>query len=331
MTIQSIFVVGAGAWGAALAAAARRAGRDVTIWAYEPETVEEINARHTNHLYLPGVTLDRGIRATARFSDAGEADAILLAPPAQSLRAVCEELAPHVASGKPAVICAKGFEQSTGKLLSEVVNEALRQASVAVLTGPSFAAEVARGQPAAVVLATPDQALGQTLAHALSSPSLRPYWSADLIGAEIGGAVKNVLAIAAGIVAGKGLGASAHAALVTRGFAEMLRFAAAYGAHPTTLSGLAGLGDLILTCSSQQSRNMSLGRALGEGRTLSDILGGRHSVSEGVYTASAVVAMASDKGVEMPICAAVDGVVSGRIGVDDAIGALMSRPLRAEG
>jgi glycerol-3-phosphate dehydrogenase (NAD(P)+) len=229
------------------------------------------------------------------------------------------------------VICAKGLEQATGKLLGEVLAEALPQATLAVLSGPSFAAEVARGLPAALTLAAKDEALGQTLAAALGGRHLRIYWSGDLVGVQLGGAVKNVLAIAAGIVQGRGLGASAHAALVTRGFAELRRFGEALGARAETLMGLSGLGDLLLTCGSPQSRNMSLGRALGQGQTLSAVLGNRRSVAEGVYTAAAVVRVAAEKGIDMPICRAVHAIVEGQLTIDAAIEALLSRPLRAEG
>lgn len=330
MTLQTVGIVGAGAWGTALALSARRAGRDVLIWAYEPETVTEINDRHRNALYLPGVELDRAIRATARLSDVAASDLLLMVTPAQELRAIAAELAPHVRDGQPLVVCAKGIEQGTGALLSQVIAEVTPKAEPAVLSGPSFAAEIARGLPAALTLATSREAQGRDLAHALSHPSFRCYWSDDVIGAEIGGALKNVYAIASGIVVGKKFGESAQAALVTRGFAEMVRFGAALGARRETLTGLSGLGDLILTCGSAQSRNMSLGVALGEGGSLSDILKARYSVTEGVYTAGAVMEMAAARGLDMPIASAVHAVISGRAGVDEAIGALLARPLRAE-
>jgi glycerol-3-phosphate dehydrogenase (NAD(P)+) len=228
------------------------------------------------------------------------------------------------------VLCAKGLEQATGKLLGEVLAETIPHATQAVLSGPSFAADVARGLPAALTLAIADETLGQVLATALGYRSLRIYWSSDTVGVQLGGAVKNVLAIAAGIVDGKGLGASAHAALVTRGFAELRRFGEALGARPETLMGLSGLGDLLLTCGSPQSRNMSLGRALGQGQTLTSVLGSRRSVAEGVYTAAAVAKVARERGVDMPICFAVHAIVEGKLTVDAAIEALLSRPQRAE-
>jgi len=235
-----------------------------------------------------------------------------------------------VRAGQPLVICAKGIEQSSGKLLSQVANEVLPEARVAVLSGPSFAGEIARGLPAALTLATPEESHGRELAHALSTTAFRCYWSADVVGAEIGGAVKNVFAIAAGIVAGKKLGASAHAALVTRSFAEMTRFGIALGARRETLTGLSGLGDLVLTCGSPQSRNMSLGIALGHGRALGEVMKTRQSVTEGIHTAGAVVEVAAARGIDMPIASAVHAVISGLATVDEAIEALLARPIRSE-
>ncbi len=330
MALQSVGIVGAGAWGTALAIPAKRAGRDVLIWAYEPETLADLTRNHRNEVYLPGVRLDPAIGATGRLSEVADRDFLLLATPAQHTRAIAGELAPHLGRRQPLVICSKGIEQRTGKLISQVVAETAPEAKIAVLSGPSFAAEVARGLPAAVTLATAEEALGRALSHALSHPPFRCYWSDDVIGAEIGGAVKNVYAIAAGIVAGKTLGASAHAALVTRGFAEMARLGTALGARLETLAGLSGLGDLVLTCGSAQSRNMSLGLALGKGESLDDVLGQRLGVTEGVYTASALVAMAAAHGIDMPIAQAVHAVISGRATVDAAIEALLARPLRPE-
>jgi len=330
MALQSVGIVGAGAWGTALAVTAKRAGRDVAIWAYEPETLADLTKNHRNEAYLPGVRLDPAIRATGRLSEVADRDFLLLATPAQHARAVAGELAPHLKRQQPLVMCSKGIEQKTGKLISQVVAETAPEAKIAVLSGPSFAAEVARGLPAAVTLATAEEALGRALSYALSHAPFRCYWSDDLLGAEVGGAVKNVYAIAAGIVAGKKLGASAHAALVTRGFAEMARLGTALGARLETLAGLSGLGDLVLTCGSAQSRNMSLGLALGKGESLDDVLGQRLGVTEGVYTASALVAMAAAYRIDMPIAQAVHAVISGRATVDAAIGALLARPLRAE-
>jgi glycerol-3-phosphate dehydrogenase (NAD(P)+) len=328
--IDSIGIVGGGAWGTALAQAMSRAGRSVVVWAREPEVVAAINERHVNETFLPGVALDAGIRATDRLGDIPACDAVLLVAPAQHVRAVAKELRPSLRSGQPIVMCAKGIEQSSGEMMGDVLSAELPDVSQAVLSGPSFAADVARGLPAALTVACADEDVGRVLAERLGGPGFRLYWTSDVVGVELGGALKNVLAIAAGIVDGKGLGASAHAALVTRGFAEMRRLGAALGARPETLIGLSGLGDLILTCGSPQSRNMSLGRALGRGQTLSQALAGKVSVSEGVYTATAVRRVAEEKGVDMPICAAVCDVVEGRVTVDQAIEQLMHRPLKAE-
>jgi glycerol-3-phosphate dehydrogenase (NAD(P)+) len=330
MALQSVGIIGAGAWGTALSVTARRAGRDVMIWAYEPEVVEDINRRHLNQAYLPGIALDPAIEATAQLDEAAKRDLILMVTPAQQVRAIAGELAPEMRDGQALVICSKGIEQQTGKLLSEVVGEVLPQAKLAVLSGPSFAAEIARGLPGAVTLAAAQEEHGRALSYALSHYPFRCYWSEDVTGAEIGGAVKNVFAIAAGIVAGKELGQSAHAGLVTRSFAEMTQFAMALGARRETLAGLSGLGDLILTCGSRQSRNMSLGFALGQGRSLQEVLKARTSVTEGVHTAGALVEMAAARGIDMPIAKAVHAVISGAATVDEAIEALLSRPLRAE-
>lgn len=330
MNLDSIGVVGGGAWGTALAQALAQAGRDVVLWAREAEVAAEIEASHTNSAFLPGVVLDPRVRATADLAAVAGRDVVLMVAPAQHARAVAGELGPSLAPGKPVVICAKGLEQATGKLLGEVLAETLPQAQLAALSGPSFAADVARGLPAALTLAATEEALGRALAAALGSRTLRIYWSADMVGVQLGGAVKNVLAIAAGIVDGRGLGASAHAALVTRGFAELRRFGAALGARPETLMGLSGLGDLLLTCGSPQSRNMSLGRALGQGQPLAAVLGNRRSVAEGVYTAAAVARVADARGIDMPIAQSVAAIVAGRLDIDAAIEGLLSRPLKAE-
>jgi len=328
--LQRVGILGGGAWGTALAQSARRAGRDVTLWAYEFETVSEINSHHTNRVYLPGVALDPAIKATAKAKDLAGVDLILLVVPSQFLRAVAKDIAPHFEAGKPVVICAKGFEEDSGAFMSDVVKEVLPEAMVAVLSGPSFAGEVARNLPTALTLACESEDLGKALMPALARRNFRLYWSSDLIGTQAGGAVKNVLAIAAGIVEGRQFGRNAHAAVTTRGFAELVRLGTKLGGRFETLTGLSGLGDLILTCSSSQSRNMSLGAALGQGQALADILGARKSITEGVYSASAVVALARKHGIEMPICEAVQNVVKGQMSVDEAIEALLSRPLRSE-
>jgi glycerol-3-phosphate dehydrogenase (NAD(P)+) len=330
LQIKAVSVIGGGAWGTALAQTLAHGGTAVTLWAREPEIVDDINARNVNRVFLPGVSLNPSIRATGDLASAATADALLAVVPAQHMRGVMGKLARHLAPDVPVVICSKGIEQETGKFLGDIIEEVAPHVQRAVLTGPSFAADVARGLPSALTLACHNETLGRALAAALSSRQMRLYWSSDVIGAELGGSVKNVLAIAAGIVEGRGLGASAHAAIVTRGFAELRRFGDAMGARAETLLGLSGLGDLILTCGSVQSRNMSLGRALGEGRALAEILGGRSAVTEGVYTSAALVRLARKKGVDMPIAEAVHGIIEGRLSVDEAITALMQRPLKAE-
>lgn len=330
-SMQRIGIVGAGAWGTALAMVARRAGRDVTLWAREAEVVDAVNRHHENAPFLPGVRLDRAIAATDNLMTAvGRAEAIILATPAQHSRAVAEEIAPLVTPDMPVVICAKGIEAGTLKLMSEVMEDVLPGRPVAVLSGPTFAGEVARGLPTAVTLAAPTRVLGEDLVAALGGPRFRPYWSDDLIGAQIGGAVKNVLAIACGIVAGRGMGENARAALITRGLAEMVRLGAAKGARAETLMGLSGLGDLVLTCGSLESRNTSVGVALAKGETLQDILDSRRSIAEGVFSAVSVVGLARRFGIEMPISEAVHAVLHGDAAIDDAIEALLSRPFKAE-
>ena len=323
-------IVGGGAWGTALAQSLAHNQMKVTLWARESEVVDDVNMRHVNRTFLPGVSLNPAIRATPDLLDAAASDAILAVVPAQHLRTVMGKLAKQLAPNTPVIICAKGIEEATGRFMGEVLEEVAPKALRAVLSGPSFAADVARGLPSALTLACRNEAAGRALASALSSRQMRLYWSSDVLGAELGGAVKNVLAIAAGIVEGRGLGASAHAAIVTRGFAELRRFGEAMGARPETLLGLSGLGDLILTCGSPQSRNMSLGRALGEGRSLSEFLGARVSVAEGVHTCAALVRLSREKGIEMPIAEAVHGIIQGRLQVDEAITSLMQRPLKAE-
>ena len=328
--MERIGIVGGGAWGTALGLLARRAGRSALLWARESEVVEAIERSHENPLYLPGVPLDPELHATGDLARVAGADVLLLAAPAQHLRAVASALAPHVASGTPAIICAKGIEEGSGALLSEIVAATLPQAVPAVLSGPTFAAEVARGLPTAVTLAVRDAALGQRLLQCLGSRTFRPYLSDDLVGAEIGGAVKNVIAIACGIVEGRKLGDNARAALVTRGLAEMARIALAKGGRQETLMGLSGLGDLVLTCTGMQSRNHSLGVALGEGKRLAEILAARRSVAEGVTSSAAAAALAGRLGIEAPIVAAVDAILHRGAAIDAAIEALLARPFRTE-
>tara|TARA_R110002051_G_scaffold315152_1_gene393112 strand:- start:30161 stop:31162 length:1002 start_codon:yes stop_codon:yes gene_type:complete len=327
---QTIGVIGAGAWGTALAQTAAKAGRDVLIWSFEQDVADVINNQHENTIYLPGVALEPNIAAVTAMADLDVCDAVLAVAPAQHLRATLEKFAPFAKRGLPVILCAKGIEQSSLSMMSQVLSETLPSAIPAVLSGPSFAIDTAQGLPTAVTLACKDEKIGAALIEALGTPRFRPYLATDLIGAEIGGAVKNVLAIGCGIVEGRGLGKSAHAALIARGFAEMTRLAMALGAQRETLAGLCGLGDLVLTCSSPQSRNMSCGLALGRGVHLDDILGSRRSVTEGVASAPAVVALAKRCGVEMPICEAVNEVLAGRTTVDAAIEALLARPFTLE-
>ncbi|MBL8555041.1 MAG: NAD(P)-dependent glycerol-3-phosphate dehydrogenase [Phenylobacterium sp.] len=323
-------VIGGGAWGTALAQVCARAGREVVLWAREPEVVEAVNTRHENSTFLPGVPLDPLMRATGEMADLADADFVLSVAPAQHTRAALAAFGAHARAGLPIVLCSKGVEQGSLKLMSEVLAEAVPQAVAAVLSGPSFAGEVARGLPTAVTLACEGDALGWQLAEAIATPTFRPYLAGDLVGAEAGGAVKNVLAIACGISEGRGLGRSAHASLITRGFSELARLALALGGQAETVAGLCGLGDLVLTCSSPQSRNMSVGLALGGGQTLEEALAGKLSVAEGVASAPAVRDLARRLGVETPICEAVAAILAGEVGVDDAIRGLLSRPLREE-
>ncbi|WP_417484607.1 NAD(P)H-dependent glycerol-3-phosphate dehydrogenase [Maricaulis salignorans] len=327
---QTIGVIGAGAWGTALAQTAAKAGRDVLIWSFEQDVADVINNKHENTIFLPDVALEPSIAAVTAMADLDVCDAVLAVAPAQHLRGTLEKFAPFARRGLPIILCAKGIEQSSLSMMTQVLGETIPSAIPAVLSGPSFAIDTAQGLPTAVTLACKDEAIGTALIEALGTPRFRPYLATDLIGAEIGGAVKNVLAIGCGIVEGRGLGKSAHAALIARGFAEMTRLALALGARRETLAGLCGLGDLVLTCSSPQSRNMSCGLALGRGVHLDDILGSRRSVTEGVASAPAVVALAKRHGVEMPICEAVDDILAGRTSVEDAIEALLARPFTLE-
>ena len=330
--MQKIAIIGAGAWGTALAAVARRAGRDVRLWAREPEVVAAVNARHENEVYLAGIALDPDIVATGELEEAADdAEAILLVTPAQHTRSVAVELAAHVPPSVPTLICSKGIEEGSGKLMSEVLAELAPGRAVGVLSGPTFAGEVAQGLPTAITLATDAEGLGRTLVKALGSATFRPYWSPDVTGAQIGGAVKNVLAIACGIVEGRKLGDNARAALITRGLAEIVRLGLAKGARAETLYGLSGLGDLALTCTGHQSRNMSLGMALGAGETLEGILAQRNTVAEGVYTAASVTALAARLEVEMPIAGAVNAILHGGAAIDEAVAGLLARPFKAEG
>ncbi len=328
---ETVSVLGAGAWGTALAQIAAQAGRRVILWAHEPEVVAAINDSRENSLFLPGIPLSPRIIATNALEAAAAAELILAVPPAQYMRAVLRALAPALKPKASIVLCAKGIERGTLALMTDILAAEIPDAVPAVLSGPGFAKDVARGLPTAITVASPDQAFAQGVVATLGLPTFRPYVADDLVGAEIGGAVKNVIAIACGVAHGRKLGDGARAALITRGFAELTRLGMAMGAKAETLAGLCGLGDLVLTCASLTSRNTSLGAELGEGRALAEILADRRSVAEGAESAPAVVALAARHNVEMPICAAVDAIVAGRVGIDEAINALLARPFRAEG
>lgn len=329
---RNILVAGGGSWGTALASLTARAGIPTTIWARNEDVVSAIRDTHENTVYLPGIPLPDGLTATTDLAAAlTRADAIIFVIPAQFARENLEEMR-RVTGGSamPVALCCKGIERGTGAMMTDVIAEAWPEAIPAILSGPSFAADVARGLPTAVTLACAEAQTGARWQASISAPHFRPYLSEDMIGTELGGAVKNVLAIACGIVEGKGLGESARAALIARGFAEFQRFGIALGAEPQTMAGLSGLGDLILTCSSRQSRNMSFGYEIGQGRSAADILEERKTVTEGAATARPLLKLASGKNVDMPICAAVAGIVDGSIDVDDAIAGLLGRPLKKE-
>jgi glycerol-3-phosphate dehydrogenase (NAD(P)+) len=323
-------VIGGGAWGTALAQVCARAQLDVRLWAREPEVTDAINRAHLNPVFLPGIDLDHRIRARREPDFLADSDIIFAAPPAQHFRATLTAFAPIIRPGVPVVICAKGIEAHSLRLMSEVLAEVAPEARAVVLSGPSFADEVARGLPTAVTLAADAEDLALAIAQAIATLHFRPYVSTDMIGAQAGGSVKNVLAIACGVVEGRGLGANAKAALITRGFAELTRLAVALGGSAETAAGLCGLGDLVLTCGGPQSRNMTVGLALGRGASLATALAGKLSVAEGVTSAPAVVALAADLGVEAPICQAVRDILAGEIEIGPAINKLLSRPLRAE-
>jgi glycerol-3-phosphate dehydrogenase (NAD(P)+) len=315
-------VIGAGAWGTALAALAARAGREVVLCARSSTAATQIAATRINPK-LPGMTLAAGIDVTDDVARAAQADIILIATPAQSLRAAVTALAPHLAKATPVIACAKGIERGTHKFMTEVIAEAAPDARPGILSGPSFAEDVARGLPTAVTLAAQEAELASALAQALGSPSFRLYHTSDIRGVEIGGAAKNVLAIAAGIAAGKKLGASAQAALTTRGFSELVRLGRA---RSETMAGLSGLGDLILTCSSPQSRNFALGMALGRGEARP-----RDKLAEGEFTAPVLIELAASQDVDMPVSNAVAAILNGATTIDDAIESLLTRPFKAEG
>jgi glycerol-3-phosphate dehydrogenase (NAD(P)+) len=322
--LQKVAVIGAGAWGTALAGVAARAGRDVVLYARQPERAAGIAATRANPK-LSGARLDASVAVTADIARAAAADMILIATPAQNLREAVAALSPHLARATPVVACAKGIERGTHQFMTEVIAEAARDAMPAILSGPSFAQDVARGLPTAVTLAAKDEALASALVQALGSPTFRPYHTSDVRGVEIGGAAKNVLAIAAGIVVGRQFGASAQAALTTRGFSELARLGRACGARSETMAGLSGLGDLILTCSSPQSRNFALGIALGRGEQPA-----RDKLAEGEFTAPVLIELAASRDVDMPVSNAVAAILCGETTIDAAIESLLTRPFKAE-
>ena len=327
MSIDRLAVIGGGAWGTALAQVMAAGGRDTLLWVREPEVVAAVNASHENPVFLPGLKLDPAIRATGDLGEAQDADAWLVVTPAQHMRSV---LANVPACDKPLILCSKGIDEHSGLLLHDVAKNACPKAPVAVLSGPTFAHEVAAGLPTAVTLAAEDPSLAEALRERIARPSFRVYLSDDVIGAEIGGAVKNVLAIACGVVEGKGLGQNARAALIARGFAEMVRFGVDCGARRETLAGLSGLGDLVLTCSSTSSRNFSLGKGIGEGRSAAELMADRRTVAEGAFTAPVLARLAATRGVDMPIVTVVAGLLAGQFSVDQALEQLLARPPRAE-
>jgi glycerol-3-phosphate dehydrogenase (NAD(P)+) len=329
--VRRLAVIGGGAWGSALASVAARAGAEIVLWARDPKIVAAINERHENPLFLPGIALDRSIAATGDVVVAiAGADAALIVVPAQFLRGALTMLAPLIPANLPLLLCAKGIETRSLMTMSEIAGEILPDVPVAILSGPSFAAEVAQGLPTAVTIASRDPALARAFVAALGSARFRPYLSSDPLGAEIGGALKNVLAIACGIIEGRGLGDNARAALITRGLAEMVRLGLAKGAEADTFRGLSGLGDLVLTCTAGQSRNYALGLALGHGRSLAEALAGQRSVVEGIATATAAAGLAARLAIELPITGAVDGVLHRGMAIDMMIEALLSRPYRSE-
>jgi glycerol-3-phosphate dehydrogenase (NAD(P)+) len=329
--MQRIAVIGAGAWGTALAEMLAQAGRRVRLWTRRPELAQRITASRENADYLPEVRLSTRVLVTARGADLADAELVLLVTPAQALGEVAAGLSAHLPTSAPVLICAKGIERDSLRLLSEVAEAALPGRPLAVLSGPTFAAEVARGLPTAVTLACTDAALGRRLVEAIGRPHFRPYLSDDLVGVQIGGAFKNVIAIACGIVDGRRLGENARAALMTRGLAEMLRFGRGRGARAETLMGLSGLGDLVLSCNSPRSRNMSLGIALGQGGRIGALLSGRRTVSEGVATAAAIARAAAALGLALPIAAAVDRICNHGAEIEAEVGALLARPFTTEG
>lgn len=322
-------MIGAGAWGTALAVVAAGNGHPITLWARESEVVDSINTNRKNALFLPDIPLPSNIAATGDLEATKGADAILLVVPAQHLRATLKALAPHITDGTPVVLCAKGIEKQSGKLVTEVLREAAPRAAPAILSGPSFAIDVARGLPTAVTIAA-EAGVAAALQAALGSPTFRPYASDDLVGVALGGAAKNVYAIACGVVDGLQLGDSARAALLARAFAELVRLGETLGARRETLMGLSGLGDLVLTATSATSRNFRFGRALGSGRPLAELTRPGEALAEGVETAPALLARGRASGIELPVAETMAAMLTGTLAPQAAVMRLMSRPLTSE-
>jgi glycerol-3-phosphate dehydrogenase (NAD(P)+) len=328
--MTKVGVIGAGAWGTALACAAERAGNDVVLQDYESDVADAINNSHTNPIYLPNTTLNPNIRATTQLKDVVDCDVVLLVSPAQYVRSTCQQLKPIWNNAVPLLICAKGIELESGMILSEILDAELPAAEIGILSGPTFAIEVANAQPTACTLAMNDMERAMELVEILGSERFRLYASDDIVGAQIGGAVKNVLAIASGMASGKGFGDNARAALITRGIAELVRLGLAKGAKAETLMGLTGMGDLTLTCNSMQSRNFSLGFALGQGQKLEDILKARKAVTEGVFTAKSVCKLANSLQVDMPICEGVNRILNEGADINIVVSDLLARPFKEE-
>jgi glycerol-3-phosphate dehydrogenase (NAD(P)+) len=326
---KTVSVIGAGAWGTALGFAAYRANNKVMLWNIDQESVDSINQTHKNP-FLPGIDIPKDMSATADLAVAMQSDVLMMVVPAQVMAKVCQQMKEKkIPKNKVLILCSKGIEQGTLRLMSEIIHDVLPNNPVAVLSGPNFADEVARGEPAATTLACADEKLGMELLHVLGSPTFRTYYSDDIIGAQLGGSVKNVLAIACGISLGKGFGENTKVAIVTRGITELSRLCVAKGGKADTLLGLCGIGDMMLTCGTPKSRNMSLGKQLGEGKSLKEILAQGKTV-EGVATAQSVSELAKKLGVDMPICEAVKHVLHDGAAIDMVIKGLMSRPLTAE-
>lgn len=324
---MKVGVIGGGAWGTALAQVAAANGDEVLLWAREAEVVRSINAGHENAAFLPGIRLGSTVRATSDLDDLGNCGIWLVVTPAQHMRAV---LAQVPSGARRLILCSKGIEEGSGQLLHAVARQVCPDADVMVLSGPTFAHEVAAGLPTALTLAADDLSAAEEVRARLALPHFRLYLSDDVAGAEVGGAVKNVLAIACGVVEGRGLGQNARAALIARGFAEMTRFGLAMGAQRETLAGLCGLGDLVLTCSSSSSRNFSLGLGIGRGQSAGELMGDRQTVAEGAFTAPVLNRLARERGINMPIVAAVTALLEGEARIDEVLGALLSRPPRME-